>query len=100
MQADGNDIKPALDAQDLELSLSHERSLNISSDALQPRKLKTSGAHEELNESSDLDEVKMSSKKSYKGASVRNKSSGENGCGMGLHLGLSVSSFLSGKLKT
>ncbi|KAK1577836.1 hypothetical protein Q3G72_025287 [Acer saccharum] len=75
-----------LEAQNLDLSLLHD--MSSPSISLGPSELKTNCVDEKLNGQSSFDGVKISSSK------IGNKLS-ENESSMGLHLGLSVGSFLS-----
>lgn len=89
------DTPSMFEARELELSLSHDASFSLPSIFLGYGELKTGCADEKMNEQSSCDGVKSSSSKSCYEFYTGNKLS-ENESNIGLHLGLSVGSFLSG----
>ena len=95
---DKSTIQPILEGQELELSLSRNTfSTSLSNSSVLDDELKTSKAAETIKEPSSLDGVGNTLGKSLNESYTRNRLS-ENEPSMGLHLGLSIGSFLSGKL--
>ena len=84
-------MSPIMEEQELELSLSHYVSCSQTSKSLDHNDLRKS-AHGARSEPSNFDESKLFDESHVKTSPSRNESD------MGLHLGLSVGSFLSGKL--
>ncbi|XP_015571149.2 uncharacterized protein At4g10930 isoform X2 [Ricinus communis] len=82
-----NEIQPIMEGQGLELSLSHDTSLVLS-------ELKSSCADSAVNPPNSNDDVNSCLRKLLNDSNAGNKLS-ESETSIGLHLGLSVSSFLS-----
>ncbi|GAV88783.1 PHD domain-containing protein/zf-C3HC4_2 domain-containing protein [Cephalotus follicularis] len=87
-------ILTGLEAQKLNLSLSHDASSSLLSNLLVLGQLKTSSPGKTLNEPSIFDGVRVSPRKSFDESFSTNKLSDKQPS-LDLHLGLSVSSFLS-----
>ncbi|OMP02920.1 Zinc finger, RING-type [Corchorus olitorius] len=85
---------PILEGQELELSLSHNTFSTLLSNSLVKSELKTSKAAETIKQPSSLDGVGSSLGKSWNESYITKQLS-ENESNMGLHLGLSIGSFLS-----
>lgn len=83
------------EAESLQLSLSQETSSSLPSNSLILNDLKTKSATKIVNGESGFDGLKISSTESLDRSCTDNKPSESESC-MGLHLGLSVGSFLSG----
>ena len=94
---DKSTIQPVLEGQELELSLSRNTFSTSLSNSSVHGELETSKAAETIKEPSSLDGVGNTLGKSLNESYTRNRLS-ENEPSMGLHLGLSIGSFLSGKL--
>ncbi|KAK9274810.1 hypothetical protein L1049_022062 [Liquidambar formosana] len=88
-------IQPNLEAQGLELSLSHDTSFSLPSTSLVLSEVKTNGADKAMNEQSGFDGFSISSRNSFGEFNIKNSLS-EGGSSIGLHLGLSVGSYASG----
>lgn len=85
--------QPVLEAQELELSLSCDSSFSFPSNCLTHRESKTN-ADETMDEHRRFGDIKNSS------GNLSNEShNNNNNSNVGLHLGLSVGSFLSGKFE-
>lgn len=97
LSCDKSTIQPVLERQELELSLSHNTFSTSLSNSPVPGELKTSKAAETVEQPSSIDNAGNTSGKSLNESYTRNRLS-ESESGMGLHLGLSIGSFLSGKL--
>ncbi|XWS50104.1 hypothetical protein CRYUN_Cryun12cG0060000 [Craigia yunnanensis] len=92
---DKSTIQPILEGQELELSLSRNTfSTSLSNSSVLDDELKTSKAAETIKEPSSLDGVGNILGKSLNESYTRNRLS-ENESSVGLHLGLSIGSFLS-----
>ncbi|OMO79769.1 Zinc finger, RING-type [Corchorus capsularis] len=91
---DKSTTPPILEGQELELSLSHNTFSTLLSNSLVKSELKTSKAAETIKQPSSLDGVGSSLGKSPN-ESYTTKRLSENESNMGLHLGLSIGSFLS-----
>lgn len=92
--AERDNMQPNLEAQELELSLSRDTSFSLPSNSSVLNDLKTNSANKIVNEPSGFDGLRISSTKLLDGSCSENKPS-ESESSIGLHLGLSVGSFLS-----
>ncbi|XP_031280909.1 uncharacterized protein At4g10930 isoform X1 [Pistacia vera] len=88
------DIPTVLEMQELELSLLHGTSSSLPSNSLGHTELKISCSDEKVNEQCSSDGVKISLSKSFNEIYTGRKLF-ESESSIGLHLGLSVGSFLS-----
>ena len=88
-------MQPSLESQELKLSLSRDTSSNLPSNSSVLNDLKTNYANKIVNEPSGFDGLRISSTKLLDRSCTENKPS-ESESSIGLHLGLSVVSFLSG----
>lgn len=89
-------MQPNLEAEELKLSLSRDMSSSLPSNSSVLDDLKTNHANKIVNEPSGIDGLRISSTNLLDGSCTENKLSGSESS-IGLHLGLSVGSFLSGK---
>lgn len=90
-----------MEAEELKLSLSRDMSSSSSlpSNSSVLDDLKTNHANKMVNEPSDFEGLRISSTNLLDGSCIENKLSGSESS-IGLHLGLSVGSFLSGNFSS